>query len=445
MKIAIVGGGVAGLACALALRERGHEPIVLEREARAGGKVGTDAMGGWLVERGPAGVLDNAPATQALYTELGLQPVVSDDAARRRYIARKGRLRELPESPPKILLSRTLTLGEKWRIFREPKAPPAPKDVDETLEAFARRRLGPSLAASFVEPIASGVFAGDYARLSVASAFPKVVELERAHGSLIRAMIAIERARRAEGRPRAPARLTTLPGGMGALPAALARALAGALHTGVEVNALERSGEGWRVQTASGPFEVDRVVLALPADEAARLCRPIDAAIADAFAAIPLAGIAAVSLGWARADVAHPLAGFGFLVPRKEQVRLLGAIWMSSTFPAAHQVPEGHVLLRCLIGGATDPAALALSDEELIAIAREGLRGLVGIEAPPRFRHVVRWPRGIAQYEVGHAGRVALIETRAQPLGLYATGASLRGVGVNDVIREARALARRLA
>jgi oxygen-dependent protoporphyrinogen oxidase len=445
VKVVVVGGGVAGLTCALALRERGHEVIVVEREAQAGGKVRTERVGPWQVEWGPAGVLDNVPETMALFARVGVEPIVSSDASRRRFVVRDGRLRELPDSPPKLLVTRTLTVGEKLRLIGELRVPKRVTDGDETLAEFARRRFGADLAARFVEPIVSGVYAGDYARLSAASAFPRLVELERAHGSLLRGMVALERERRRAGLPRKPARLTTLRGGMGALPRALAARLDGALRTGEEALAIERAPSGLAVRTPSGALAADRVVLALPPDDAARLARPLDAAIADAYAAIPSVGVVAVSLGYARADVGHPLDGFGFLAPRAEKLRVLGVIWMTSAFPSAGQAPDGHVLLRCLIGGAHDPAAPALSDEELTAIAREGLRATLGLAAQPRFVHVLRWASAIAQYEVGHAARSAIVDERGRAIGLHACGAALHGVGVNDVIRDGLAVAERIS
>jgi oxygen-dependent protoporphyrinogen oxidase len=442
MKVVVLGGGVAGLSCALALADRGADVTVLEREAIAGGKVGSERRDGWLVERGPAGVLDNAPATKELYQRLNLssEVVVSDDAARHRFVLKNGRLREVTPSPL-MLFSPLVPWSAVWRVIREPKAPPPPAGVDETIAEFVRRRFGGEIAAGLAEPMVSGVFAGDYARLSIASAFPKIVEMERQHGSLLRALRAAGKQRKQEGKPREVARLTTLKGGMGALPAALSRELGARLRTGVTVQALERA----KVKTTAGELAADHLVLALPPDEAAELVKPLDAELAAAFAAIPVAGIAAVSLGYARADVQHSLNGFGFLVPRREKVRLLGSIWMSSTFPAGHQAPEGHVLVRCMIGGAHDPEALTLSDEELLAIAREGMRVAIGLTNPPRFTHVQKWRRGITQYEVGHASRVEKIEERARALGVSATGAALRGVGVNDVIREAHVVAERLS
>ncbi len=444
MKIAVVGGGVGGLTCGLELRARGHQVTVLEREPQAGGKVRSERVGEWQIEHGPAGVLDNAPDTTALYKELGLEPLPSSDAARRRFVVRGGKLKEVPDSPPKIVTSGALTLGEKWRILREPKAPGPPSGADESMAEFAKRRFGESLAAHLIEPVASGVFAGDYTRLSMRSAFPMIAELEREHGSVIRGLHAMEQARKAEGRPRVPARLTSLAGGMGALPEALGRALGDALRTGVIADAITKWGQGWVVQTPGGPIEADRLVLALPPDEAARLLQPVDAAMADAYAAIPVNSMAAISLGYPRAQVAHALDGFGFLVPRVEKQRLLGALWMTSTFPEAAIAPREHVMLRCMVGGSLDPEAAQLPDAELLTVARDGLRAILNVTAEPAFTHVVRWKRAIAQYVVGHAGRVATIEERGEPMGLYSTGAALRGVGVNDVIREGKALAARM-
>jgi oxygen-dependent protoporphyrinogen oxidase len=455
VKIAVVGGGVGGLTCGLRLRERGHEVVVLEREAEPGGKVQTERTpSGWLVERGPAGVLDNSPPTLALYRDLGIENelVVSDDAARRRFIVRDGRM--MLVSPPNLLVGRLMTMRERLRVAAEPlvraRRVGEGDDDDETLEAFTTRRLGASVASRFVEPIASGVYAGDWSRLSAASAFPKLVELERAHGSLLAGAIATARQARREGKPRKPARLTSLRGGMGLLSRTLAARLGPSLRTGGEALALRaRGGGGFTIDTNSGPLDVDRVVLALPSEPAAKLVAGVaggvGAALADAYRGIPYAPIAAICLGFPRASVRHPLDGFGFLAPRREGERVLGVLWMTSIFPGQdHQAPEGHVLLRVMLGGRTDPEGPGLPDAVLVAIARQAALRHLGAGGEPSFTHVTRWTHAIAQYELGHGRRVEEITARGEPAGIYATGAALRGVGVNDVIRDAEAVAARL-
>jgi oxygen-dependent protoporphyrinogen oxidase len=444
MKYAVIGGGVAGLVAALELRERGQQVVVLEREAVAGGKVRTERVGDWLVEHGPVGVLDNAPPTLELFQQLGLTVRPSSDANRRRYLFLDGKLRDVPDSPPKLITSRALSLGDKWRILRETKAPPRTNGADETIRDFAVRRLGASIADRFVEPMVTGVFAGDFARLSLRSTFPRIADLEREHGSILRGFMAAERQRKAEGRPRTSARLTTLGEGMGALPTALVHKLGDDLKLGVDVGAIARFGEGWTLSTPGGDIEADRVILAVPPDEGARLTQGVDAAVAEAFGAIPQACMVAVALGYRRSDVPHKLDGFGFLAPRLTKLRVLGTIFLTSVFPDLGVAPADHVVLRCMIGGTSDPDAAALSDDALVQVARDGLRTAMGLAAEPVFRHVARWARAIPQYVVGHAGRVACIEERGERIGLYATGASLRGVGVIDVVREAKALVARL-
>jgi oxygen-dependent protoporphyrinogen oxidase len=446
MRVVVIGGGLAGLTCALELRERGHDVQVLEREARPGGKVRTERLGDWQLELGPSSLTANAPATEALLQRIGLagEVVPSAEAAKHRFVVRNRKLREVPDSPPKLVTSRAISLADRWHILREPNAAPPPVDIDETVAEFASRRFGPELARRLVEPMVTGVFAGDYAQLSVKSAFPRVAAMEREHGSLVKALIALERARRSAGGPRPSSGLTTLRGGMERLPAALAACLGPALRPGTEVESLQRETDGLTVRTTAGPVAAERVVLALPADDAARVCRSLDPTLADAYAAIPIAGVASVSLGFAAGEVTQSLAGFGFLVPRIEGLRLLGALWMTSSFPDHKQAPHGHVLIRCLIGGALDPGALELSDEGLIACAREGLAGAMRLSAEPCFTHVARWPSAIAQYVIGHADRVGVIEARGVQFGVYPSGAALRGIGVHDVIREAQATAARL-
>jgi oxygen-dependent protoporphyrinogen oxidase len=321
------------------------------------------------------------------------------------------------------------------RALMEPMIRPR-RNGDESLAAFGRRRLG--AAGWLLDAMQVGIYAGDPARLSAQSAFPRLVELERDHGSLLRGALAAARDRR--GLPRG--RLSTLDGGLGALPAALSDELGAIIHTNARVDRISRSGTRLTAHAGGAPIEADRVILALPPADAARVCRQIDATIADNFAAIPTNAVAAVTLGWWRSAIAHPLDGVGLLVPPAENDALLGILWMSSLLP--NVAPPGQVSLRCLIGGRLHGDAVDLTDDQLRTLAIDRAARLLGARGEPTLVHIVRWPVAIPQYELGHADRVAQIEARGEHAGIWSTGAALRGVGVNDVLRDAETLISRM-
>jgi oxygen-dependent protoporphyrinogen oxidase len=446
VRIAVIGGGVGGLTAALTLRDRGHEVIVFEAEATVGGKVRTEMQGLWRVELGPTALSEGAPSTQSLLHRLGLESevILSEEEACHRFVFRQGRLRELPTSPPKLLFSRALSASAKLRLLREMRVPPSSPNLEESVAEFARRRFGAEIAEYIAEPMATGVFAGDYERLSLRAAFPKVAELEQQHGSLLRALRARARERRASGVPRRREHLLSLKGGLEHLPRALHRELGNAVRLSAPVSALRRIGMQWELRTKGERVVVDRVLLAIPASNAAPLLSSVDEEMSITLSGIVEVGIACVSLGYRRTDLVGVPVGFGFLVPKREGPRLLGAVFVSDVFPTAPQAPSGHALLRCMLGGARDPFALELEDEELVALARADLEKTTGLRHPPRFSHVVRWRSAIAQYEFGHADRIARLEARGRALGLGFAGAAFHGVGVNDVIADALPAAERL-
>lgn len=439
MRIAVIGGGVAGLTAALALRDRSHEVTVFEADEVAGGKVRTEKQGPWRVELGPAALAEEAPSTQALLRRLRLDSdvILSEEEARHRFVLRNGCLRELPASPPKLIWSRALSLSAKLRLLSELHVAARPPEGEETVADFARRRFGDEIAEGLVEPMVTGVFAGDYERLSMGAAFPKVAALEQQHGSILRALIAIERARRASGALRKRSHLLSLKCGLGSLPLALHRVLGSAVKLSAPVEDLRRAESHWRVRVGGETVVADRVLLALPASKAAPLLSRVDESMGNALSQISEVGIACVSLGYRRTDLAGVPVGFGFLIPKREGSRLLGAIFMSDIFPTSPQVPPGHALIRCMLGGARDPAALGLDDVALIGLACAELERTTGLHAQPQFSHVVRWQSAIAQYELGHADRLARLEARGRALGLGFAGAAFHGIGVNDVTADA--------
>ena len=454
-RIAIVGAGISGLATAYRLREGARERgrdlalTILEAGPQPGGTVGTSSDGGFRVESGPNGFLDAKPETLRLCRDLGLDDELlrSSDAARRRFLLRGDRLEELPTSPPAFLRSPVLSRRGRLRVLAEPWIRPRPPDgAEETVADFGRRRLGAEAVDGLLDPMVSGVYAGDPARLSLDACFPRIAELERDHGSLIRAQIALRRERRAAGEaaggPSGPGgTLTSLAPGLVSLVDALARTLGEGIHTGTEVRSVEAGpGGSHRVRVEGGEdLEADLVVLACPAHAAARILALRSPDPASALEAIAYAPAAVIGLGFDREAVRHPLEGFGFLVPGRENRKILGTLWTSSIYPG-HRAPEGAVLLRSIVGGARRPEMMELDDAELVAAVRGELRSILGIDADPVHTRVVRWPRAIPQYEIGHRERVARAEG-ALPGGIRLTGNAYRGVALNDCTREAERIA----
>lgn len=462
--VAVIGGGVAGLAAALALRDRAIaggaalKVTVFEKDTQTGGNLRTLTQDGWQFEWGPNGFLDNEPATLRLVDRLGLRPrlVRSNDAARHRFLLVNGRLEEIPLSPKAFLSSKLLSTRGKLRLAGELLVP-ARKDLgraatdpatDETIDRFGERRLGRQFADVMLDPMVKGVFGGEAKQLSLAAAFPRMVELERDHGGLFRAMIALGRAKRRRGR-RTDAGPTgvlhSFDDGMAVLVDALAAALEAdpdsEVVRGADVSALTRGDGGWSVSWPGGVRDGFAAVLdAAPAHAAARHVAGLDQALSNDLARIPYAPMAVIALGYARDHVAHDLNGFGLLVPGREKRNLLGALWSSSIFPGL--APDGRVLLRCMAGGAGNPAVMDLDDEALVELVLGDLRGLMGLRGEPELVNIIRHRRAIAQYVPGHLARLKAIDDAAARHGsLYFLGSAYRGIAVNACVKETGILA----
>ncbi|MFN2323773.1 MAG: protoporphyrinogen oxidase [Trueperaceae bacterium] len=458
-RVAVVGGGLAGLATAHALLRLRPEldVVVLEAAGVPGGNVRTSVQDGYTFDWGPNGFLANVPETLVLAGELGIESQLrpAADAAAQRFLYRDGGLRALPTSPGSFLRSELLSLPGKLRALSEPLLA-RPVRREETVFDFAARHFGFEAARVFAGAFVAGITAGDPRELSLDALFPRLRKLEATHGSLLRGMAAARRAARGSPAPagsgdaKRDGRLTTFEGGVQTLIDALATELGARLRTGAQAvvlrDAVGREGSGAVVELAGGEaLEVDAVVLATPAFAAADLLAHDVPDAAAALATIRYVGVAVVALGYDRIDVARPLDGFGFLAPRGEGVRSLGVLWSSSTFP--DQAPPGKVALRAIAGGALDPGFVALSDEDALAAVRRDLERTMGIVAEPESVKIVRWPRGIPQFGLGHRERVATARAalaKRRP-NVVLAGNYLDGVGLNDVVRSAQAAAERIA
>jgi oxygen-dependent protoporphyrinogen oxidase len=452
-RIAIIGAGISGLSTAHAIewlaRERGLsvDTVVLEKEARTGGKIWSIKEQGYLCEWGPNGFLDSKPMTLELCDRLGIRNRLarSNDNARKRFIYSHGELHRLPENGPMFLGSRLISWPGKLRLAGELFVPPRRDAVDETLAEFARRRLGPEALDKLIGPMVSGIFAGDPETMSLQSCFPRIRELEQEYGGLLRAMLKLAKQKKAErksGKEVASAAgpggvLTSFVDGIQALTDATAGHLGGTLRTGATVTGLQPRSGGWELTLATGEkLDAGLVVSAMPAHGLAELLRPVDVALAELIAGIPYAAMNVICCGYARERIARDLDGFGYLIPRKEGRNILGTLWDSSIFPA--RAPDGCVLLRSMMGGATNPAASGLSDEEILARTMADLRDIMGIEARPDFVRIFRHSQAIPQYLVGHAKRLKAIGDGLQGhAGLFVTGNAFFGIGLNDCVHAA--------
>ncbi len=438
-RIVVVGGGISGLAAAWSAARSPERPevLVLEREAEVGGKARSIAKDGWLLEAGPAAFQGGKPELERLIEECGLSSErrTAAPAAAHRFIYRGGKLREIRPNPFGLARSGILSPLGLLRLAAEPFIP-RDGSAEETVQGFAMRRLGNEAAERLVGPMVQGIFAGDPSRLSLPAAFPRMAALERDHGSLIRGLIA-KRGRMSAGP------LSSFEGGMQRLPLCLAERGGFQVRRGSAVRALLRRPDGWTV-IADEQHEADVVVMACEPWSAADLLRDVDAEMASDLAGIQGPPIVVVGLGFRAEDAASAPVGFGALVGRGEGIRSLGQLWDSRLFAA--RAPEGHLLTRTLVGGALDPRVLDLDDAQLLALARSETLRLTGIRAEPVFREVVRWPRAIPQYEIGHQDRVNRIERRAAELGgLVITGNGMRGVAFPDAAAAGLAAGERAA
>jgi oxygen-dependent protoporphyrinogen oxidase len=445
--VVIVGGGISGLAAAFELQQRGLSVRVLEASDRPGGVILTERIGEWVIDGGPDSLLVQKPGAINLCRELGLgDKLISTLHPRTAYVYRERRLYPLAEgsflgfplSVGALIRSPLFSFVGKLRMACELVVPRSEGDEDESIASFVRRRFGNEAASYLADPLLAGIHAGDAERLSVRSLFPRLVEAERQHGSVIRAF----RAMRATPVPQGA--FASLPGGIGELVDALCTALApGTVQLGARVSEIRRAGT-LIAESAAGPVSARAVILALPAYGAGMLLRSFDTSLASLCESIPYASTATVALAYRRSQIAHALRGSGFVVPQAEGVPLLAATWVTSKWPG--RAPDGGALLRAFFGGGRDPHRLEQSDEQLITSAREELDAILEITGPPEFARVYRWTRQSPQYEVGHLQRMTKIEQRlASVPGIYLTGSGFRAIGIPDCIADARDTATRAA
>lgn len=470
-RFAILGGGITGLVAAHRLTKRvPHARVELfEASDRLGGVLDTRCLDGLLLERGADSFLTKLSSVTDLCQELGLgdELIPTNEQYRRALVLRAGRLYAVPEGfllmrPQRlatVLRSPLLSWRGKLRLCLEPWMG-HPENLhqanyDESVASFAIRRLGRETLERLVQPLLAGIYTADPYQLSLAATMPEALEAERKHGSLRRAACrALQRNGGRAGDSDAQASgaryssFVTLRNGLASLIHALADHLPAAnIHLNCRIESLVRGeGDQWRITAANGsthgPFQA--VVVALPAPRAAQLLEGVDPSLGDLLGRIPYASSAVVSMVFRRDQIAHPLDGFGFVVPTVEKRPIVAASFSSVKFPG--RAPDDQVLVRVFLGGALQPEMVDLADSKLQEIALTELRQVLGLRGDPRLIDLARWRQKMPQYHVGHLQLVDAIQRLAdQQPGLALAGNAYRGVGIPQCVQSGEAAAKKLA
>ena len=439
MKIAIVGGGISGLATAFYIRQKNPEVSItlFEKDERIGGKMKTKEVEGFLFEEGSNGFLSNKPDTLELVKSSGCDDILmrSDDNARIRFIY-KDALHQLPESPMAFLKSPLLTCKGKFRVATEYFRAPKVDDSDETLQSFGYRRVGKEMTDTFLDAMVAGIFASAPDKISVKSAFPAVAKLEREYGGLFKGMLA---KRKKEAGPGGV--LMSFKGGVSSFIDRLAKASKIEIKTGLHVKKIEKRDDGYILHVEDKEENFDKVILSTPAYESAKMLKEVDENLSEMLNSIEYSPISIVGLGYN--ELSHDLKGFGLLTTSSAKKEILGVLWDSSIF--SDRAPKGKKSLRVMIGGQRNPELALKSDEELLEIAVCGVKETMGLEAVPDVSYVKRYERGIPNYRVGHLESMEkLFEKLKDHKGLYLSSNAYYGVGLNDCVGNSKKMAEQI-
>jgi oxygen-dependent protoporphyrinogen oxidase len=442
-RVAVLGGGITGLTAAWHLQRAGFTPVVFEKSSRIGGAIGTLLVGNWLHELGPNSMLEGSPEVARFIDDIGLgaRRLYASTEAGKRFIARNGRPVAMPDSPGSFVTTSLFSRRAKLALLGEPFRRRALADAEESVADFVVRRLGSEFLDYAVNPFVGGVYAGDPRRLSVRHGFPKLHALEQEHGSLLRGAFA---RRNTTGGPKG--RMFSFPEGMEELPRTLSHALGDAVHLNARVQTIRPHGHYWEmIVQLDGVIHHEvfsAIVCALPAAALADLhfegiAQPHRL---DGLRHIEHPPVASVFMGFRREDVAHPLDGFGVLVPEVEQGRILGTLFSSTLFPG--RAPVGHVALTTFVGGTRQPDLGRLEAPQLFTLVQEELRALLGVRGEPTFAHVHHWARAIPQYTLGYRRhKDAIVAVEATAPGLFIGGNCRDGISLANCIESGRRLA----
>jgi len=451
-RLIVIGAGISGLTTAFWAQRSGWDVIVLESASVPGGTMRTEIEGEWMVETGPNSALETTPIIKEMCALAGIEKerMYANSESDKRYILRGGELFPLPMKPGAFLASRLWSTAGKIRLLKEPFVGRAAKE--ETIAEFVERRLGREFLDYAINPFVAGVYAGNPEQLSVRSAFPKLYALEEKYGGLIKGMIkgARERKKRAEV-AKDRARMFSFAKGMQTFPEGIAANLPGKIQYNVSVESIEPlaaasvTGSRFRVNASGGRnWEATAVVVAVPAHAAAGIFGSLSGDLAARLLEIYYPPVAEVFLGFHNSQCGRPLDGFGYLIPARENRKILGTIWSSTIFPG--RAPSGHFALTTFVGGSRQPELLGLDDAGLKETVMGELNSIMQISGEPVFSRIYRWDRAIPQYNIGHQHIVDAIERFEKELpGIHVCSNYRGGIAVGDCVMNGKKTAERLS
>ena len=455
-RVAIIGSGVSACACGVALREKGIDFTIFEKEALPGGKLLTEHLDGFLVEGGPDSFLPEKYWTIDLVKKVGLEDelLCTNDEFKGTYICSGGRLHRLPEGvmlmvPTMImplLKSSLISWPGKLRMGLEFFLPPKKDETDESLAQFVTRRLGRECLEKIAEPLVAGIHTSNPDNMSILAIFPRFVDMEKKYGSLIKGMLAaLKKVPPADPTKKKMTYFMSLKGGMQQLTDTCI-ALIGKerIRTATRIDKVVKAGNGYRllVNGGNGQGELfgeraelfDEIVLTTPAYVTTELVSDMDTELSQRLSAMDWSSTATISIAFKKHDINVELPGFGFIVPKVENRRINATSWSSIKW--SFRAPDDHLLLRSFVGGGHHEELVFEDDAKLVSIVLDELRNIAGIDAKPVFSKVYRWAKGMPKYTVGHLERLAKIdELTERHQGLHLIGCSYRGIGIGDCVK----------
>ncbi len=456
-RVAIIGGGISGLAAAHRVQELDPSAKItlFEADKNLGGVLQTTTTDdGYLLENSADNFITNLPFALDLCRRLGLEEdlLPTNEALRKAFVVRQGKLHPVPEgfvlmAPGKVwsvITTPILSWSGKLRLAREFFVPRRQEQTDECLESFVTRRMGKEVYQRLVQPLIGGIYTADPTKLSIQATLRQFVEMERKHGSLIKGMQRRDQNNGKKNESGARYSMFVAPRhGMRQLIERLVERLSGQdLRCETPIQSINRKGDLWMVDTATQSLEFDAVIMALPAPHAAKTLEAFPV-LAENLQAIPYAGCSVAILAVDEKQIRRPVAGFGFVVPEIENRKILAGSFSSTKFPG--RAPEGKVVIRVFVGGACHPELADLPDDEMRRVVLQELNELIGLEGEPEKFLVTRWMGKMPQYHLGHLDRVATLERECGSLpGLELAGNAYRGVGVPQCIQSGEQAAARV-